>query len=830
MAHAPESDAQLHFVEYINRTTSYAVGSNILIDAVFNRPFTATGTKLHIELAGGKIVQADLDTTSDGERILKYSYTITSSDDTSSVNVVDIIGTLKKKPKTAFYTASGDLRNSSSGANTIYTTRSVKDLAYGAQGDGVVDDSDAIQSCLDAGDGQVIFPAGTYKCTKRINVPKGVDIFMESGGLLDFSGNADASVNSLSKCVMVNPGSLAALPDLASNHTAGDSTLTLTASPDISVGDVIVIYNPTDSSFSGHRTYYRQGEVFEVKSVSGAVVGISGALLYDHAAADVDIYKVNNAYRGTIDGLNIKGVNDGSNASDGLAVVYGVRAKIRNCRVWNCSSSGLLLQQCFFIDVNGCALEDNHDNDFGLDYGVQVLNCSHVNITDNFLAGARHGLTFGGSTQAGSIPCRFATVRGNYITHTSESDTLRACNVHGNCERMIFTENHIIGGMDIAGDYIRVVNNFIDTQQTSALQAALFGAEFRGYDFDISNNRIVGQNHGTDNEAPIIDTRLGLQALNKKGGTFIFENNHCTIINTTSHAQEACFFKQRGYAGANGKISLIFRNNFLTTPGNYRFGLKVATEVAGSTPWDVVDISGNTFYNMCGPNVTDSSGSSLVSARKVFFHNNTIHNADITSGNAWSFVAVSEMLSMIGNNVDSSYTPALVQGASGTFCRTVIHKDNNYNNVPWGYQSASPCAIRFRYITNLIDAGDVVIGTSQVLVVSDGTQFAVGNSITGGTSGATATVYAIDGNRLMLKDSISGGPFQNAETVTDDVTTNSSTAVGANTNTLTNDRRYVSDITNCWRGDGNISTDDIGTPSGLSPINAAAITNDDTTI
>lgn len=706
--------------------------------------------------------------------------------------------------------------------------RHVTDPAFGADPNGLIESADAIQAALDAGDGVVYIDAGTYRCSKRINIPRGVDLKCASGSLLDFSHNLDASLNSLSICVMANPGTQTALPDLASDVEAGDSILEFTSAPSLVVGDVVTIYNPTDYSFNGHRDYYRQGESFEVRFVDGTTVGIAGACLYAHSASVVDMYKTANAYEGHIDGLRVKGVNDGSNTCDGLGVVNGVRVRISNCKTWNCSSSGAILYRCFDLVVDGCSFADNHDNDFGLDYGLQVLNCTGVRITNSTCIGARHGLTFGGSSNVGDVPCRHCQVTNNQIHHTSSTDNLRALNVHGNCERFLITGNHVFGGMDIAGDWIRVYYNFIYAR-SSGLQAAIFGAEFTGYNFDIRNNYIFGANHGTANEAPIMDTRLGLQALQKRGGTFYFCDNHCEIEGTETHAQEAIFFKQRGYVDTTGKVSIVARGNTITTDGRYRFGIKVATEIDTSSPWESVDISHNKFINMCGPNITDSSGGSIVSARHVKIDWNVITNADDSGANAYSVVGVSDSLSVQHNEINSSYAPALIQGTSGNFINRVIHKHNTYNNCPWGYQSATPAPIRYRYAQSLIDDDNVAIGLAMILVVYDGTQFAVGNTIEGATSGATATVYAIEGNRLMLKDSVSGGPFQITETVTvtsGTGTGNTSGAAGAESAAMTNDRRFVSDITNAWRGAGNISINSVSSPSNLSPLNAAAITND----
>jgi polygalacturonase len=51
-------------------------------------------------------------------------------------------------------------------------------LDYGAKGDGVTNDTAAIQAAIDAAHGtqQVFFPAGTYKVTATLNLYKGSNL------------------------------------------------------------------------------------------------------------------------------------------------------------------------------------------------------------------------------------------------------------------------------------------------------------------------------------------------------------------------------------------------------------------------------------------------------------------------------------------------------------------------------------------------------------------------------------------------------------------------------------------------------------------------------
>lgn len=83
----------------------------------------------------------------------------------------------------------------------------VKDPAYGAVGDGLVDDTASIQAALTAAGAQksiVFFPAGTYKTSATLSVPVGVSVWGAGSGASTITSNSAANAN-----VFLCPGQLA---------------------------------------------------------------------------------------------------------------------------------------------------------------------------------------------------------------------------------------------------------------------------------------------------------------------------------------------------------------------------------------------------------------------------------------------------------------------------------------------------------------------------------------------------------------------------------------------------------------------------------------------
>lgn len=81
--------------------------------------------------------------------------------------------------------------------------RNVKDKAYGAVGNGVADDTAAIQAAINSGSGEVLFPAGTYKANLSVSnnsvylVGEGRGASNIAGGIV-FNGVAQGGIHGLS--------------------------------------------------------------------------------------------------------------------------------------------------------------------------------------------------------------------------------------------------------------------------------------------------------------------------------------------------------------------------------------------------------------------------------------------------------------------------------------------------------------------------------------------------------------------------------------------------------------------------------------------------------
>lgn len=126
-------------------------------------------------------------------------------------------------------------------------------LDYGAVGDGVTDDSAAIQNAVNAGANEVFFPAGTYIVTEPIQIPANVSLRGAGKGITTIQcgtvdpskfGSTDFSSSVESKNALLNflPGALPQkIADLNTDASKGDQDIELASAHGLTNGDVILL-------------------------------------------------------------------------------------------------------------------------------------------------------------------------------------------------------------------------------------------------------------------------------------------------------------------------------------------------------------------------------------------------------------------------------------------------------------------------------------------------------------------------------------------------------------------------------------------------------------
>lgn len=698
-------------------------------------------------------------------------------------------------------------------ADKLSQTVSVKD--FGAVGDGVTNDTVAIQAALNSGAKRVFVPSGTYVITATLTIPDNVSLEGDGVGATIFDGSSATYANLTSgRHISTVGGSWGSLPALSADVNKGDRTLTFASAPSIVPGDVLQIYNPTDFSFSGFRAEYRAGEFIRVAKVSGTTVTLQGTLCDSYLAADVDLYKLQGATSCNLRGFTLKGLGDGSNAVFGINFFNAVDSSIEDVRVYGCSYTQISVNQCFNVQLRGCTGEEDFTTNFGGDYGLAIANSHIVNVSGGYYAAARHGVTTGGFSGVGCVSCRYMSFQGVTI---STSGASQAADFHGNMEYSWFDNCVIDGGFAGGGDYFYVTNNVVRGNPPGNGNILIYVAELRGTNFKISNNICSSTAVPTASFGGFIHAAVNDET--PKGGVIDISDNTFVWEVATSDNNRSTLIVQSGYIGTQ-PIDVVIKNNTVSSLLGTRFGsLQVSVVSAAGVAYRSVEICNNVLTNAGAIFVRGVLPSDVV-ADKVIVNGNVIENVPSI---AIDVEDVSNYIECRGNHIINcdGYPIDLKGTVGGSPCYHIDASDNTaINNLAVRTSSTlTSVGLLVENATYATIRNNVTGSFNQYIVVASNAGFVVGETITGGTSGATATITGFrDATEIMIGRTLAGS-FTVAETITGG-TSGSTTTVSTAEAYCQANRLRLGDIGNLCvfnNNDLRLINDSIGTISSYLP-------------
>jgi hypothetical protein len=414
---------------------------------------------------------------------------------------------------------------------------------------------------------------GTYQLTGELAFPFGTVLRTFGDVVLDASAAVTVGNFPNSCAVRLGGGSFTAMPALSINYLKGANLLTFTSAHGLSPGDVFVIYNPTDFSYSSFRSYYRAGEYCRVAAVTSPTqVRLTKPLYAGYTAAAVNIYKMNGGKFKLEGSLKV-------NAPEALPTVMAVRAQrlidfdITGLKGYSKqSSSAIELEKCFNGEGRGLVAEQGLMSGTGNDYGLIFSNCQHMRM-EGYFSASRHGITTGGYGDIGSVPCRDIVCRGTATT-TFEG-LAHAVDTHGNTEYFTF-EGDIYGGFDGGGNHITVKGRVFAADDG----ICFYHAEMTGYDRDYSGVRCYADTNPAAASRGVVDcggNNTSSAAADTIGGTF-----DCSGMVV--------------YAPAAMSVFKIIQRNSLATDARVKLdGAQVAQAAPGYESVRVTNSGGSAF-------------------------------------------------------------------------------------------------------------------------------------------------------------------------------------------------------------------------------------------
>lgn len=445
----------------------------------------------------------------------------------------------------------------------------------------------AIQKAINvanaAGGGRAVGPPGTYVLNIGLSLKDRVTL--EGAGIgattLDFS-SMTAPVDG---GAITAAGSLTSLGGLSANVAKGANTLAFSVAPPVAVGDVLLIYDATDFSWSGARATYRKGEYLRVVAVSGSTV-TTATRTFDSYTAGTNL----TVYRLTPVRTGVRGLSARFTAGyGGIRIVHGVGVTLADLDLTGSDTNQISLDRCYECAVRGVRAVD-YSAAGGTNYGVIVGNSQRIAVTDCFLETTRHGYATGGANVVGSVPNRELTIRGGTISSSGGSLGL---DVHGNAEHVLIDGVHLPQGTDVGGDAITIQNCDIRSSDVGGYAINAL-SEMLGANYTIRNNRITANQAFTYLIA--FEARTG--RLTRSGGHLRVEDN---VIDLGGYATAnwpttptGVIHVYNASSGASNDVTV--RGNLIrnapTTPGALS-GVWVRAE--SGFGWRDVDVRDNTM-------------------------------------------------------------------------------------------------------------------------------------------------------------------------------------------------------------------------------------------
>lgn len=363
---------------------------------------------------------------------------------------------------------------------------------FGAAGNGKVDDTAALQRAVSAAialESVLDLDRGIYKVTGSITGNGNIRIINSGGATIEAAKGRYEDFG-----VLVFAGRAGLVGRLATPAVKGTTELRVLGARLVR-GDVGVIFDPADFSYSGFRRYYRAGEFFEVSGLADKGLSLSRPLYADYDERAVGVYKVQ-PITGYVRDIIIKS----KGGPESLIVIdYAKEFEIRNPTLSCANNIGI----AFSRSIHCMVLNPRIDN-FGSgadDYGVVWSNSQHCRLAGGRIYSRRHPVAMGGDDRVNGVPCRDVVIE-NATLRNDRSTRVHCADIHGNSELCGYSRCVIFGGFSPQGR-----DNFLrhSTVHAMSIGTAVYAAELLGGEHVIEGNTFYFQSDPSQASRGAID-------------------------------------------------------------------------------------------------------------------------------------------------------------------------------------------------------------------------------------------------------------------------------------------------------------------------------------
>ena len=517
---------------------------------------------------------------------------------------------------------------------------------YGAKGDGVNDDSAAIQAAIDAND-YVYFPPADYFIEDHITITNSDKTLFGAGekSKIIMSEALQIGDSDAYPAFYVRSAESAIVRNITANINKGAQQITIDNNMGVEAGQLVFIKGDFSTSpwTSDNRGYLTKGETNIVTAVNGNNISVEFPI-NDKYTSEI----VTASFLKPLENIHIKGLNittvpvaDDHHQFRAIQITGAINSSIENVRGENCGMATFEFVQSVNSKITDCFVKNGWTYQRGtstllaLGYALRDSAGTNISISNNTVEEARHAVDI-----SGGYPAHNTAVYNNKVSSTFN---VAVVNTHGTAVGSRFYNNIIYGLVSLSGEEIVFSGN----KCSQGVQTA------NGRNYTIENNTLG---------API---RLLPPDTNASGNYIIIQNN---VINGTIIANIAA-----GAAAYGTVYGLVMLNNIVQNRVSSAYGALLNIAYAGTTP------------------VTFTGG--LIHA------NNYIHNLftgavnipPLTGDMANTNIGATIYDSTVNYGLYTSANPPATNTIGGRAYRTQLHKPVWWNGTAWvDAQNATP--------------------------------------------------------------------------------------------------------------------------------------------
>jgi len=505
-------------------------------------------------------------------------------------------------------------------------------LDFGAVGDGVADDTAAVQAALNE-TGTVYVPKGSYKITSTLTLSSNTTLVCEGTFIWAVAAN-------LFECFGSEASQISMSGNTATPNIVNVPTGTL------AVGDFIRI--ASDEIFDDENTDSTVGEINVIDEITSGTALKTRITLQDNYLTSDNGYVSKITFKENIKIEGIKVTRTAGTLNDCLRFELAKNVIIENADInANCSAAIRL------FDSIDCVVSDSFVTTGvnNTSYGVSVANAAQdIIIKGNNFYDCRHALSTNNSATTDGIPRRITFTSNNvrYSSLNLSDGVSTAIDTHGAAEYIYITDNFCESatgsGINIECPTANVQNNIILNAGGSGIIAR--NESDRNGSIVISGNEIVNcANEGIE----LIQGTRGTTAIyrNCVVADNKISNSGSVAIDIDMVSSDGSTISVTGNTCAEGNPKIRMENvvNFICSNNAVRNVTSgSAIEIVGCSDGCV---NGNSVFF---PSASTATGIELDDCVDVIVNSN-VASGDVTSGYGIFLADTSNHILIVGNNV-----------------------------------------------------------------------------------------------------------------------------------------------------------------------------------